>query len=228
MTQRLVDAAHAAVQVHANLRTSLLASGLSPLSLPKAEREVLQQADFGGNSLSWEVVAEEWLTAVRSGPGDVTSYHHERMRRSGVSENSAVSHIHFVLCEAARLAIEVDQIDVSNLASFELLFRRVCQDETAVARNPRHPDYGGLDVVMAAPTSEQGQATTSMFSEWVTALLKEQASIYRQTRLWNEEQRAIQSARHDREGDGGKNRGGGRKKGDGKKSDGAKDGASPP
>jgi hypothetical protein len=150
------------------------------------------------------------------------------MRPSGVSENSAVSHIHFVLCEAARLAIEVDQIDVSNLASFELLFRRVCQDETAVARNPRHPDYGGLDVVMAAPTSEQGQATVTRFNEWVTSRLKEQASIYKQTRLWNEEQRAIQSARHDREGDGGKNRGGGRKKGDGKKSDGAKDGASPP
>ncbi|CAK0855523.1 unnamed protein product [Prorocentrum cordatum] len=140
-------------------------------------------------------VAKEWLVSVRDGPGDLSSYHGQWVRRSGVSESSAVAHIHYVLCESVRLAIQTDQLDVTNLLSFELIMRRICQDETAVARNPRHPDDGGLEMLLRAPTTEQGQASTNRFTEWVTGRLKEQAAIYKQTRLWNEEQRAMQNSR---------------------------------
>ncbi|CAK0791995.1 unnamed protein product, partial [Prorocentrum cordatum] len=138
-------------------------------------------------------VAKEWLVSVRDGPGDLTSYHGQWVRRSGVSESSAVAHVHYVLCESVRLAIRTDQLGVTNLPSSELIMRRICQDETAVARNPRHPDYGGLKILLRAPTTEQGQASTNRFTEWVTGRLEEQAAIYRQTRLWNEEQRAMQN-----------------------------------
>ena len=131
----------------------------------------------------------EWLGGVREGPGHLTTYHSEWLRRSGVSESTAVAHIHFILCEYFRLALEVDQLDVSNLQSSELLARRIIQDETAVARNPRHPDYGGLDIIMHAPTTEKGNVAVGVFTEWVTGRLKDQANIHKQTRLWNEEQR---------------------------------------
>ncbi|CAK0894775.1 unnamed protein product [Prorocentrum cordatum] len=98
-------------------------------------------------------------------------------------------------CESVRLAIQTDQLDVTNLLSFELIMRRICQDETAVARNPRHPDYGGLEILLRAPTAEQGQASTNKLTEWATGRLKEQAAISKQTRLWNEEQRAMQNSR---------------------------------
>ncbi|CAK0809711.1 unnamed protein product, partial [Prorocentrum cordatum] len=136
---------------------------------------------------------QEWMTSRSSEGGDLRTLGDHR--DSAVSESSAVAHIHYVLCESVRLAIQTDQLDVTNLLSFELIMRRICQDETAVARNPRHPDYGGLEILLRAPTTEQGQASTNKFTEWVTGRLKEQAAIYKQTRLWNEEQRAMQNSR---------------------------------
>ena len=70
-----------------------------------------------------------------------------------------------------------------------MLTHRLVQDETAVARNPRHPDYGGLDVAFTSAVSERGAATVNNFTGWVTDRLKEQANIHKQTRLWNEESR---------------------------------------
>ncbi|CAK0797517.1 unnamed protein product [Prorocentrum cordatum] len=150
---------------------------------------LMRETSFDDWAMPGPRVAEEWLVSVRDGPGDLSSYHGQWVRRSGVSESSAVAHIHYVLCESVRLAIQTDQLDVTSLLSFELIMRRICQDETAVARNPRHPDYGGLEILLRAPTAEQGQASTNRFTEWVTGRLKEQAAIYKQTRLWNDEQR---------------------------------------
>ncbi|CAK0875914.1 unnamed protein product [Prorocentrum cordatum] len=170
------------------------ASGRRHLTLTEGV-SMMRETSFEDWNMPGPRIAKEWLVSVRDGPGDLTTYHSQWMRRSGVGEGTAVAHIHFVMCEIVRLAIQVDQLDVSNLMSFELAMRRICQDETAVSRNPRHPDYGGLDIVLHAPVSEQGQASTDRFTEWVTARLKERASIYKQTRLWNEEQRALQAAR---------------------------------
>ncbi|CAK0833363.1 unnamed protein product, partial [Prorocentrum cordatum] len=156
---------------------------------------LMRETSFDDWAMLGPRVAKEWLVSVRDGPGDLSSYHGQWVRRSGVSESSAVAHIHYVLCESVRLAIQTGQLDVTNLLSFELIMRRICQDETAVARNPRHPDYGGLEILLRAPTAEQGQASTNKFTEWVTGRLKEQAAIYKQTRLWNEEQRAMQNSR---------------------------------
>ncbi|CAK0890753.1 unnamed protein product [Prorocentrum cordatum] len=156
---------------------------------------LMRETSFDDWAMPGPRVAKEWLVSVRDGPGDLSSYHGQWVRRSGVSESSAVAHIHDVLCESVRLAIQTDQLDVTNLLSFELIMRRICQDETAVARNPRRPDYGGLEVLLRAPTTEQCQASTNKFTEWVTGRLKEQAAIYKQTRLWNEEQRAMQNSR---------------------------------
>ncbi|CAK0888070.1 unnamed protein product, partial [Prorocentrum cordatum] len=170
------------------------ASGRRHLTLTEGV-SMMRETSFEDWNMPGPRIAKEWLVSVRDGPGDLTTYHSQWTRRSGVGEGTAVAHIHFVMCEIVRLAIQVDQLDVSNLMSFELAMRRICQDETAVSRNPRHPDYGGLDIVLHAPVSEQGQASTDRFTEWVTARLKERASIYKQTRLWNEEQRALQAAR---------------------------------
>jgi hypothetical protein len=126
---------------------------------------------------------------VRDSSGDLSIYHQQFVRQSGLSESQSVAHIHFVLCEVLRLAITVDQLDITNLQSFELLVRRVIQDEVAVSRNAKHPDYGGLEVVMSAPVSESGAAVTMVFQEWVMNRLKDQANVHKQTRLWSEEQR---------------------------------------
>jgi len=76
---------------------------------------------------------------------------------------------------------------MTNLAMVEQMIRRIIQVEVAVGRNVRFPDFSGLDVVMTAPTTSTGAADMPKFNEWVTNRLKEQANIWKQTRLYREE-----------------------------------------
>ena len=105
----------------------------------------------------------EWLSSVVDGPGNLTSYHHEWIRMSGVSETTSAAHEHRVLVEALRLGVAVDQFDVTNSAMVEQLVRRLIQVEVAVGRNSRFPDFSGLDVVMSAPTTASGAAELPVF-----------------------------------------------------------------
>ncbi|CAK0831794.1 unnamed protein product [Prorocentrum cordatum] len=132
---------------------------------------------------------KEFLESVASGPGNMTSYQAEWERLSGVGEGSAVNHVHRNLCEVIRLMHSWDQVDASMLASAELIVRWLVQTEIAVERNPRHPDYSGLDIVISAPVNAAGRATTNKFNSWVTDKLKERAQIWKQERLYREEQK---------------------------------------
>lgn len=129
----------------------------------------------------------EYLHAIRDGPGDLATYHLSWVRSSGVVAGSAIVHEHHSLCEALRLALSKDQIDVSNLASFEHLTRRLLTLEIAVARSPGSPDFTGLEVVAEAPVAATGQAYVSSMSSWITEKLKEKANIQKQSRLFKEE-----------------------------------------
>ena len=130
---------------------------------------------------------KEYLVAIRDGPGDLPTYHLSWVRGSGVSASSAIAHEHRALIETLRLAMSKDQLDITNLASFENVCRRLITLEMAVARNPSSPDFTGLEVVAEAPITSQGQAYVSSISTWVTDRLKEKAQIQKQTRLFREE-----------------------------------------
>ncbi|CAK0870306.1 unnamed protein product, partial [Prorocentrum cordatum] len=117
-------------------------------------------------------------------------------RLSGVGEGSTVNHVHRNLCEMIRLTHSWDQVDLSMMASAELIVRWLIQTEIAVERTPRHPDYSGLDIVISAPVNAVGRASTSKFNSWVTDRLKERAAIWKQERLYREEQKQT------RKGDG--------------------------
>eukprot|EP00974_Lingulodinium_polyedra_P059929 5775620-Lingulodinium_polyedra.AAC.1 len=80
-----------------------------------------------------------------------------------------------------------DQIDGSATAFGELLVRWAIQTEVSVERNPRHPDYSGLDIIISAPTNQVGRASTEKFTSWVTDKLKDRAAIWKQERLYREE-----------------------------------------
>ena len=105
-----------------------------------------------------------------------------------------------------------DQLDMSSLASAEMLVRWLIQVEVASERNPRHPDYSGLDIVIAAPVTTGGRATTTKFSTWVTERMKERAQIWKQERLFKEERGKSDYAGGDGQADGGSGggKGGGR------------------
>ena len=148
---------------------------------------LMRQTELADNPLPGDRVVKEFLTSIADGPGNLTSYNSNWERMSGVSRHSAIAHDHRIMTEALRLAHDVDQIDVSNLLSFELLVRRLCQHETAVERNPQHPDYSGLDLAMGGVTSKSGAARTSKYSAWLTTEMKDRGTMLRNFRLYKGE-----------------------------------------
>eukprot|EP00435_Cladocopium_sp_Y103_P011928 s3109_g3.t1 len=148
---------------------------------------LLRQSDFEDWPFVGPRAVREYLEAIRDGPGDLPSYHMSWVRSSGVTSGSAIVHEHHSLCEALRLALSKDQLDVSNLASYEHLTRRLLTLEIAVARSPGNPDFTGLEVVAEAPIASTGQAYVSSMSTWITEKLKEKANIQKQSRLFKEE-----------------------------------------
>ena len=129
----------------------------------------------------------EFLRAIRSGPGDIVSYHLAWLKGSGVNQHSMIAHDHRILCHILRNAIEVDQYDVTNSLSLELLCRRLVQIETAVARSPLNPDFSSLEMVMEDTVGAGGEAVTTAFNSWLSTKPKEKAAVAKQTRLYKEE-----------------------------------------
>ena len=168
-------------------------------SISLMKEEQMEDFPLGGSVRA----AMEFLTSVNDGPGSLARYHTEWQRLSGISENSSVTYSHRNLCEALRLMHSFDQINVVNTASGELLVRWIIQLETATERNPRSPDFSGLDIVMMGPTTSEGKAITSKFTEHLTAKLKERAAIWKQERLYREERRHVsKGSKGDTKGEG--------------------------
>jgi hypothetical protein len=166
-------------------------------------------------------IVKEFVGSVVEGPGNWVTYQSEWSRNSGVAEGSAVFHAHRAACEVMRLAIEVDQLNVSSLACFEQLLRKCAQDEMAVDRNPKHPDYSGLSSAVGAPTQTSGAAVTQKWTEWLAVRQKDRAVVLKQARLLREERDADWKRRRDGGGKGKKGKGKGKEKGGG--ADGAAD-----
>ena len=165
----------------------------------------------------------EWLDSIDHGGGNLVLYDSEWQRSSGVLSSSAASHEHRVICETIRLALSVDQLDVSSLACVENLVRRIIQIELAVQRNPSSPDYKGLGVIVDGNISADGAARAPKFYNWITEQRREQANIMRQDRLYQEEKRHDHAqgrgggkARGSNDHDGGRGRGRDRGRGGGK------------
>ena len=132
-------------------------------------------------------VAREWFTGVANGPANFTSYHAEWIRMSGVAEGCAQAHEHRQLCECFRMSVHDDGLDIQNISSFEQLVRRIVQIEMAVDKNPKHPDFTGLGILVDGTTTAGGAARVPKFTSWVTSRQKEQGDIWKQRRLYSEE-----------------------------------------
>ena len=73
----------------------------------------------------------------------------------------------------------------------------------AVEKNPRHPDFSGLEDVLAGPRSVSGSAHVPKYLEHVTARQKDRAQILKQQRLYQEEAAKRRSGKGDGKGETG-------------------------
>ncbi|CAK0809347.1 unnamed protein product, partial [Prorocentrum cordatum] len=138
------------------------------------EVELADYTDLGPRAMG------EFVTSVAVGSGNLTSYQAEWERMSGVFSGGAQCHEHRSLLEIARRAICMDQLNVKNLHCMEALARRVIQIEMAVQRNPRHPDFSGLEDAVGGPTGASGSAAAPRYTEFVVARQKDRANILKQ------------------------------------------------
>ena len=69
--------------------------------------------------------------------------------------------------------------------------RWLVQTGLAVERSPAQPDYSGLDIVAGTATLPDGRASTSKFSEWLAARLKDRAATWKQERLYKAERKNL-------------------------------------
>jgi len=67
-----------------------------------------------------------------------------------------------------RFAITYDQLHPLSNAFFELAVRRLVQIQLAVIRNPKHPAFEGLDVVVSAVLDSSGGVALQEFSTRVS------------------------------------------------------------
>jgi hypothetical protein len=88
--------------------------------------------------------------------------------------------------------LEVDQLDVSSLASAELLVRRLYQIELAVERNPRSPDFEGLEALLETVAKPSGGVSLPTLSKWFSDLQQKEAFTLKQFRLAAEERKEME------------------------------------
>lgn len=149
--------------------------------------ERLSQEELPGFPLRGPRAAKSFMVSLRSSNQDFTAHHEFFLRKSGLAEKSAVAREHRHMHEACRLALEYDQYDLSNSASYEYLIRRIVQVEAAVKRNPRQPDFDGLESVMDSAIDEAGAAVVADFSKWVSDRQQAEAQILKAGRMWRQE-----------------------------------------
>ena len=90
-------------------------------------------------------------------------------RISGVPEKGGIARFHTSLCEILRLLINVDKLDPCNLASAELATRWLVTIERATERNPRAPDWEGLEAAVSGKISSSGAAEVTTFMAWLSS-----------------------------------------------------------
>jgi len=109
----------------------------------------------------------------------------------GLSKQSGTARLHKFMLEALHQFISYDQLDVSNSAGCEYLFRALIGAETAVRRNPSCPDYTGVDALLVAPIDRAGSVITTEFNKFVASLQRDDAQVLKQQRPFKEEQEAL-------------------------------------
>ena len=152
----------------------------------------------------------EFVSSVAAAADTWVAYHAEWARTSGVGSGTAPAHEHRILCEYMRLSHSVDQMNCPNLASTELLTRRLIQLEMAVERCPRSPDFSGLACVLVGSTTESVGAIARDFTEWVSNKQRDRAGVLKQQRLMRDESLLEQKRLAEKGRPGGADKGGGK------------------
>ena len=139
--------------------------------------------------------ALELLTALVASGLEPAAYCAQFEAASGLPAKSALAHELRVLFHALALLIGVDRIDPHQSAAAEHLCRRILQVQKAVRRNPKAPDFEGLEAYMAHAADPSLALAASSFEAHIGDVLKAESAILKQSRLAKEEWSAVAKAK---------------------------------
>ena len=143
---------------------------------------------FKGFPLSGPHVAPELAIAIRdAGQPGFEAHHLAWVTRSGAGDKCAAVRDHRLWSLVLSLGTCFDQYDFANSSAMELAARRLTQIETAVKRNPKFPDYEGLDGMLEASVDSSGVAYAPAFTSWFAEKRRSQATIMKADRQYREE-----------------------------------------
>ena len=96
----------------------------------------------------------------------------------------------------------VDRFDLPQTSTGEHLCRRLLQVQAAVKRNPKMPDFEGLEPYLDHVGEASSPLSASSFEAHVASTLKDKAAIMRQMRLAKEEKEAVDAKKKKEAGKG--------------------------
>ncbi len=148
----------------------------------------IREQTFPGWPLKGVRAAREATVALRDAGQNSWGEHRATwVRRSGVPGKSNTAREHRMLCTVMRIFQQYDQLDLYNIAGIEYLVRRLKQLEAATRRNPRQPDFEGLDVVLDSTIDESGALVLPGFDTWIGDQQRAEAAVLKAGRQWREE-----------------------------------------
>ena len=130
---------------------------------------------------------QEFFMALRAAGKTLVQYDSDWRTSSGVPARGGIARFHTALCELLRLLITIDKMDPSNIAAAELGVRWIITIERAVERNPRAPDWDGLEHAVAGRITSSGAAEVAGFMTWLSGVQRDQAQVLKQGRMLREE-----------------------------------------
>ncbi|CAK0895895.1 unnamed protein product [Prorocentrum cordatum] len=153
----------------------------------------MKETTIPGWPLQGRRATREAVLSLRDGgQGNWEEHHATWLRRSGVAERGNVAREHHMICVSLRMMQQFDQLDLFNIAGAEYLVRRLKQLESATRKNPRAPDFEGLDLILDAGVDDTGGMVLPEFDGWVGDQARARAQTMKANRQWQEERTAAQ------------------------------------
>ena len=123
-----------------------------------------------GSPLDDERAALDDTQSFLDGVSSHIVYHSERVRDSGVNENSNTARLHQTVCETLLLLRTNDLTHVPNLAAGKQLTRRLIQTDLVTMKDPRHPGFTCLDTATGTVIRKSGRAKAGQHNTWLAEL----------------------------------------------------------
>jgi len=141
----------------------------------------MQQVEFEDFPLSPRT-SLPYLRAVSSVAESAFGQHLAWVSQSKIPDGDRAIHENEILSRAIDLAIQYDSLNISNLASFELLIRRKQLLAEAHTYNPSAPSYEGADHFLGTTYRPGGAIVVPELSKHVAEKLHQESQIMKEKR----------------------------------------------